>query len=398
MKSIYQSSVFFIYVTVFINIVAFSMIFPLLPIYAKTFKASDISIGLLAASFALAQLLFSPLWGMLSDKYGRKPIMAIGLLGTAGSFFLFGMAASLPMLFISRFLQGMFSSASIPAARAYIADITSKEERVKQMGRLGAALALGIILGPAIGGLLAQTSPSLPFLAAGFVALLSFLFMVKFVPESLGSLSQERIALRQGFIAPIFRIKRGLQSSLTPLFTFSFIWSFALSNMAVAVPLLGIEKFDATATEIGLLFTILGIVAAVVQFFLLSRITSFLGDHLAVAVGLSIMAIGFIIMPYIPVQIAFLYIAGAIAGFGSAVSRPVITALISKETEEPQGITMGTANAFESLGSLIGPLLGGLLFSYSLATPFVFSSAVVIFVLLFILGTTQFLNSNHLKQ
>jgi len=391
MKSTYQSSLFFIYVTVFINIVAFSMVFPLLPLYAKTFKASDVSIGLLAASFALAQLLFSPLWGMLSDKYGRKPIMAIGLIGTAVSFLLFGLAASLPMLFISRFFQGVFSSASIPAARAYIADITSKEERVKEMGRIGASLALGIILGPAIGGLLAQTNPSLPFLGAGFVAFISFLFMIKFVPESLRSKTKDKLALRKGILAPVSRIKWGLQSSLMPLFILSLVWSFALSNNSVAVPLLGIEKFNASAIDIGLLFTILGIVAAVVQFFLLPKITSFLGEHSTVATGLLIMAIGFIAMPFVPVHLLFLYIAAAVAGFGSAVSRPVITALISKETKEPQGITMGTANAFESLGRLIGPLLGGFLFSYGFATPFVFSGTVVILVLLFILGTTKFL-------
>ncbi|MCH7605001.1 MFS transporter [Patescibacteria group bacterium] len=391
MKSTRQSSLFFIYVTVFINIVAFSMVFPLLPMYAKTFEASNISIGLLAASFALAQLLFSPLWGMLSDKYGRKPIMAVGLLGTAVSFLLFGLAASLPMLFVSRFLQGVFSSASIPAARAYIADITSKEERVKEMGRIGASLALGIVLGPAIGGLLAQTNPSLPFLGAGFVALLSFLFVLKFVPESLSVKSQKRLVLKQGFVAPISKIKWGLQSSLMPLFILSLVWSFALSNNSVAVPLLGIEKFNASAIDIGLFFTILGIVAAIVQFFLLPKITSFLGEHLTVTIGLLLMAIGFTIMPFVPVQLLFLYIAGAVAGFGSAVSRPVITALISKETEEAQGVTMGTANTFESLGRLIGPLLGGFLFSYSMATPFVFSGAVVVFIVLFIVGNTQFL-------
>ena len=128
------------------------------------------------------------------------------------------------MLFISRFLQGLFSSASIPAARAYIADITVKEERVKQMGRIGASLALGIILGPAIGGVLAETNPSLPFLGASLVAFISFLFMMKFVPESLTVKNKQAIAFKKGLFAPASQIKWGFKSSLMPLFLLSFVW------------------------------------------------------------------------------------------------------------------------------------------------------------------------------
>ena len=139
MKPISRTSLFLIYVTVFINIVAFSMVFPLLPLYAKLYNASDISIGLLAASFAAAQFLFSPIWGMLSDKFGRKPIILVGLLGSAASFLVFGFAENLTMLFISRFFQVVFSAASFPAARAYFADITTTKERVREMVRIQAS-------------------------------------------------------------------------------------------------------------------------------------------------------------------------------------------------------------------------------------------------------------------
>ena len=150
------------------------MIFPLLPLYARLFNASNFTIGALAASFAVAQLIVSPLWGILSDKYGRRPIIAIGLLGIAVNFFLFGLATGIFMLFISRFMQGIFSGALMVSARAYIADLTTPEERIRAMGYVGAALSLGVILGPAIGGMFAEINISLPFYAASVLALVNF--------------------------------------------------------------------------------------------------------------------------------------------------------------------------------------------------------------------------------
>ena len=391
MKPISRTSLFLIYVTVFINIVAFSMVFPLLPLYAKLYNASDISIGLLAASFAAAQFLFSPIWGMLSDKFGRKPIILVGLLGSAASFLVFGFAENLTMLFISRFFQGVFSAASIPAARAYIADITTKKERVREMGRIGASLALGVILGPAIGGLLAGTSHSLPFFGAAAVAGVAFLFVFKFLPESLQSKNNASIAFKKGIFASASGIQTGLQSSLMRLFLLSFFWSFLMSNNAVAVPLLSIEVFRAQATDVGMLFVVMGVVAAIVQFFLISKIAALFGDRTVIIGGLTLMALGFMIMPFLPPTLILLYVAVAIAALGSATARPVITALISKETKEGQGATMGTANAFESLGRLIGPILGGILFAFHVSIPFLFSGAVVLLALVFLVTTTNFL-------
>ena len=328
---------------------------------------------------------------MLSDKFGRRPIILVGLLGSTASFLVFGLAGSLSMLFISRFFQGVFSAASIPAARAYIADITTKEERIREMGRIGASLALGVILGPAIGGLLAETNHALPFFGAAAVAGASFLFVFKFLPESLSVKSQNSLALKKNLFASILKIKTGLQSSLMPLFLLSFFWSFLMSNNAVAVPLLSIEVFRADASDIGMLFVVMGIVAAIVQFFLISKIAALFGDRAVIVGGLILMALGFMIMPFLPANLMLLYVAVAIAALGSAIARPVITALISKETKEGQGATMGTANAFESLGRLIGPLLGGLLFAFGMAIPFVFSAITVLLALVFIIATTNFL-------
>ena len=381
---------------VFVNIVAFTMVFPLLPMYARLFEASNVTIGFLAASFALAGLIFAPLWGILSDRFGRKAIIAGGLIGIAGSFFLFGAATNLSILFVARFLQGVFAAATLPAARAYIADITVAEDRVRALGRLGAALSLGVILGPAIGGILAEISISLPFYAAGALALLNFIFVALFLPESLKEKIISSAHIGKGFLFQnTKRIWLGLRAELAPLFILSFLWSFALSNNQVAVPLLGIDKFNLDPAHMGILFVVMGAVSVVVQIFLLVPVTALLGKHFTIAWGLLIMSAGFLIMPFLPPETIFLYGAVAIAAFGSSISRPVITALISEETTEGQGVTMGTATAFESLGRLIGPILGGFLFAYSMAFPFVLAAVVVVAVLLFILIKTPFLNWGH---
>lgn len=385
---------FLIYLAVFVSVVAFSMVFPLLPLYAKHFAASNITIGLLAASFAFAQLLFSPFWGILSDRFGRKPIILLGLFGLSLSFLVFAFAANLAALFLFRFIQGVFSGATMPSARAYVADVTSKEERVKAMGRIGASLALGVILGPAIGGLLAQSSMVLPFFAAALIAALNFILMFFFLPESLKEKRDYKISARLAWVS-LPRIWQGLKSSLMPLFLLAFVWSFALSNNQVNVPLLGAEKFQLDTGAIGLGFALMGVVSAITQFFLLSSITRVLGQHTTIAGGLVLMGLSFAAMPFLPHSVPLLYLAMALAGLGSAVSRPVITALVTEETKEPQGITLGTANAFESLGRMLGPLLGGFLFVFGQTVPFVFSGTVALLVVWFVIRTTHFLKQDH---
>ena len=383
---------FLIYLSAFVGVIAFSMIFPLLPIYAKQFAASSASIGMLAASFALAQLLSSPFWGVLSDRFGRRPIILIGLLGLALSFLVFAFAANLAALFISRFVQGLFSGAVMPSSRAYIADITSREDRVKSMGRIGGTVALGVILGPAIGGFLAQGSLVLPFFAAAAVATLNLVLMFFFLPESLQEKRDYKITVRLAWLS-LPRIWQDLKSSLMPMFILAFIWSFTMSNNQLTVPLLGLEKFHLDTGAVGIGFGLMGVISLITQFFLLTGITNALGRHKTIVGGLLLMALAFIAMPFLP-EITFLfYLAMATAGFGSAVVRPIITALITLETKEPQGVTMGAANSFESLGRLLGPLLGGLLLGlFGFQTPFLFSGIILVIVLILVLKKTNFMS------
>lgn len=380
-----------IYVAVFVNVVAFSMVFPLLPQYAKTFQASNLTIGLLGASFAFFQFLFSPFWGKLSDHFGRKPILAAGLAGVAGTFLLFGFAPSLLWLFIARSLQGMFSGATIPTARAYIADLTSSSQRVQGMGRIGASAALGVVLGPTLGGILAEDHITSPFLLGALIAAFNFLFVLRFLPESLHQKSPGLGLAWQNLFYGI-QVWQGLKSHLAPFFLFAFSWSFILSTNQVSLPLLGLEKLNLGSAQIGTLFGLMGAVLAFVQFFLLPKLTATLGERLSVPTGLFLMALGFSLLPFMPTA-SLLYLLMVLVGFGSAISRPVNTALISQEAQAGQGITMGTANAFESLGRLVGPFLGGSLFALGGKVPFLFSGFSVILILFLVLTKINYLKT-----
>ena len=373
---------------------AFTIAFPLLPALAKTFQATNLQIGLLAASFAASQFFLSSFWGTLSDRFGRKPLIAGGLLGLSLSFLLFALSSNLFLLFISRILQGAFAAAIFPATHAYIADFTETTQRIKAMGRLSAAIALGIASGPIIGGFLATVNLALPFFGAAVIGFLNFLFVLFFLPESLAKDQKKSFRAKKGLLQ-LMSLSRGLKSNLAPLFLLSFVWSFGISNNQVAIPLLGIEVFGLLPQNIGILFTIMGTVWAGTQFFLISPISSLFGERRTAFGGLVLMAFAFLLFPFVPSHLFFLYGTAAFAGFGSAISRPVIIALLSQETKEGQGATMGKATAFESLGRFIAPILGGLLFGIAVALPFLFSALLIFLVLLFILSKTNFLRPNH---
>lgn len=378
----------FIYLTIFINIVGFGMVFPLLPFYAKQFHANETTIGFLAACFAIAQFIFSPIWGRLSDRFGRKPIIAVALLGLSFSFLLFGLSNSLFWLFISRILQGIFSGASIPVAQAYVSDVTSKEDRIKGMGNLGASLSAGFIFGPGIGGILSGIHLSFPFFVASIIALLNFLSVLLFLPESI-SQKAEKLMIAEGF----FNIKhmyRGLKGELGSFFILVFLWSFALTNNEVAVPLFGSEKLNISVSTIGYFFSIQGLLAVLTQSVLIYKLTRLFGEHKTAVLGLVIMAVGLFLVPFAKIPL-FLLAFMVLMTLGSSMTRPTLASLVSKETKEGQGTTMGIFSSFESLGRVFGPLLGGWLFStFGFHSPFTISAVLILITLIFVVQIKGF--------
>lgn len=375
-----KSPLFFLYLATFVNIIGFGMVFPLLPLYAREFQASEAIIGLLAASFAIGEFFFAPIWGRLSDRFGRKPIISLALIGVSLAFLIFAVANSLFWLFVTRFLQGVFSSATFTSASAYVADVTTKQERIKGMSQLGASVALGFIFGPAIGGTLSSINHQLPFFTASFLAFLNFILVLAFLPESI-SQKAEKLIIKEGLLN-IKAMYHGLKGELGTLFILIFLWSYALSNNQVTIPLYGVEILLISATLIGVFFSLQGFTSASVQWFLLAKITRKLGEHHTAVLGLSLMALSLFLMPFssVPFILAALMMAFS---FGSATTRPTVQTLISKQTKEGQGTTMGIAASFESLGRMIGPILGGFVF-YKLGYQAAFLMVVIIIAIMLI--------------
>jgi len=291
-------------------------------------------------------------------------------------------------LFISRFLQGVFSGAAMPAAQAYVADVTTKEERIKGMGNLGAALALGFLFGPGLGGILSGINVSFPFFVAAGLAIINFASVQLFLPESL-SQRTEKLMIKEGFLN-IKHMYKGLKGEMGYLFVMIFLWSYALSNNQVAVPLFGYEYLNLSAIMIGLFFSCNGAVSALVQSVFIYKVTHRFGEHKTAIFGLTIMAVALFLMPFSKIGLVM-------GGFmmlmtlGSALARPTLTALVSKETKEGQGTTMGVATAFDSLGRMLGPLMGGWLFAtFGFHSPFTTTTVLILVVLIFVVQIKGF--------
>ena len=382
MKNFLGHRLLFLYLAVFITIVGFGMVFPLLPFYAQRFGATPVQLGFLAASFSIAQFLAAPIVGRLSDRYGRKPVLTIALLGTSASFFAFGFAPSLVWLFVSRAIHGAFSSGVFPIASAYIGDSTAKKERVAYMSKLTATLALGFIVGPAVAGMLAPIFPALPFLIAGLLALCNALFIFVFLRESLTK-KAETFVLKEGLVN-IGAIIRAFRGEFGTLFFLLFAWAFALSNLQVAIPLFVEEAFSFHEQQTGFIFAWIGTVAATIQWFFLSSITRKLGELPTMALGTVGMAIGQALISYAPAP-AFLFIFISISTVGSALLRPTANAFLSERTKEGQGTTMGFAFSFESLGRVAGPLAAGVFIAtWGIHSQFLLSAAILAIALLFL--------------
>ncbi|MDO8424638.1 MAG: MFS transporter, partial [bacterium] len=296
------------------------------------------------------------------------------------SFISFGLAKNLIFLFICRFLQGIFSSAAMPTAQAYVADATKKEERTKFMGRLGAATALGFILGPAFGGLLSHGGFQLPFFVAAAISFLNFLFVLFWLPEIV-SKKKELFVAKEGLFN-FSRVWRGLKSSLFPYFIMLFLWSYGLSNNQVAIPLLGMEKLKLSSASIGWLFTLMSVTSVIIQGLFLGKINRKFREVRIAKIGLFIMALGLFLMAFSG-SFIFLALTMIILAMGSAFSRPTLNSIISKSTPESQGVSMGTATSFEAMGRILGPLTGGFLFQHFQGFgPFWMASSLIFIFLL----------------
>ncbi|MFH1780872.1 MAG: MFS transporter [Candidatus Nealsonbacteria bacterium] len=360
LKQFKNSPLFLLYITIFINNIGFGIIHPLLPFYAKTFNASGTTIGILAASYAVAQFIFATFWGQLSDSFGRKVIITISLLGYSLAYLIFGLANTLSLLFVARFLQGLFAAAALPIAQAYVADTTTDKERTKAMSYLFAALGAGMIFGPGLGGFLSTISPSLPFFGAAVISFLNFIFVWLKLP-AIAPKKPEGFSVLESLATNFKQVGMGLRSKLLPYFIMIGLWSYGVSNNQAALPLLGMIKLNLSASDISWIFSITGFFFALMQILIVNRVSRKLGEQRTTSFGLFSMAIALFLMSFSPSYL-FLILTAIILTFGSALARPNISSIISKLAVAGQGTTMGIALSFEALGRILGPATGGYLF------------------------------------
>jgi MFS transporter, DHA1 family, tetracycline resistance protein len=344
-------SLLVIFLTIFVNLVGFGIIVPLLPFYAQTFGASPVVIGLLFASFSLAQLIASPVLGDLSDRWGRRPVLILSLIGTALSFAMLAVAQSLAMLFAARIVDGL-SGGNITTARAYIADVTTEEDRAKAYGMLGAAFGLGFIVGPALGAAFSQISYTAPIWAAAAITVVATVLAFVWLPETVHR-------THAGGGAPWHAVRDlSHRPGLRLLLGVDFIYWMSFAVYQTTFALFGANRFGFDATHTGYLLSAFGALGVIVQGALVAPIVRTLGNRRTLISGLMFTAIGWggsALTHSVPVFVVML-VPGAV---GIGLCNATLSALVSySASPREQGRVQGAAGALESLGRTLGPVWG----------------------------------------
>lgn len=356
-----------LFFVVFIDLVGFGIVIPLLPFFGEHFQASPDVVTLLLATYSITQLISAPVLGRLSDKYGRRPILLFSLLGSIITYVWLGFAETLMMLFIARAFNG-FMAGNIATAFAYIADITTPENRAKGMGVIGAAFGLGFIAGPAIGGILAgpdAANPNfqLPALTAAALSTIAFLLAIVKLKESLSEEARAKIAKMpprkhwQSFFETLMRPRLGLLIGL------SFLCTFVFAGMETTFAMWTRREFSWGPEQNGYLFAFLGIISALIQGGLIGRLSKKFGEGKLVMVGSLLLGIGIGLIPFSH-TLTMLLVATTILACGFALSTPSLNSLISFEAGDTErGGVMGASRSAATLARVLGPVLAGVLFA-----------------------------------
>lgn len=360
---------------VFVDLLGFSLILPLVPFYAKEFGASDTIIGLLVASYAGAQLFGAPFLGRLSDRYGRRPVLLISILGTAVGFLMLAFANSLWMLFASRIIDGL-TGGNISVAQAYITDITDRKDRARGLGLIGAAFGLGFILGPAIGGLLSSLGEwidaavtgvviwqfALPALLAAILAFANMVAVYFFLPESLSDKRRAELASRPRDEFSLRNLRAVFQRPrVGPLYAIRFFSGLAFSMLTTIFPLYALNRFGLEASQTAYVLTYVGVLSVLVQGVGIGRLTARYEEKWLVFVSSVILALSLFLWAFSTTLIFLLVVLAPIA-FSGGILNTVINSILSKSvTGEEIGGTLGISAALESSTRVIAPTLGGFL-------------------------------------
>lgn len=366
-----RSPLVVIFITVFIDLVGFGIVIPVLPFYTEgtVFNATPRMVGILFASYSVMQLIFSPILGRLSDKHGRRPVLLISIIGTGIGFLILGFANTLWMLFLGRILDGI-TGGNISTAQAYIADVTSKEDRAKGMGLLGAAFGLGFIFGPAIGGILSRWGIHVPFFFAAGLCFANAVLLYFTLTETVTPDHPARNSAAGGRSwSQVF--KSLAHPRLGFVLTIYFLFVVAFSIMTTSFSLYTMFRFGYDAQHNGYLFAYVGFIAVIIQGGLIGRLVKRFGELPLVVAGALSFALSLFAVPFVgPYSggLIGLLIGGGVFSLGNSLATPALNSLASKSASEAeQGSVLGVTQSVSSLARAVGPSISALLIHSSLA-------------------------------
>jgi len=353
-----------VFLTVLIDLVGFGIVIPLLPFYAEHFNVTPFEVGMLVAVYSLAQFIFSPILGRMSDRYGRRPILFLSILGSGVGYLVLGLAGALWLVFIGRILGGV-TAGNLSTAQAYIADVTSRENRAKGMGLFGMAFGIGFITGPALAGFLGAYGETVPFFIASGLSFFNAAMLYFFLPESLKT--KEKSMSRRSRFADLKVAMTDKRFGLISLQYFLLIASFSMMTTAFAY--FTSLNYSYTVVETGYLLAYVGFIAAPAQGLLFPRLAKFYGEGKLVVVGCVLLVLSLAAVPYVrdeSVGLVGLLLGTGMFALGNSLASPSLTSLASKSaSENNQGATMGLMQSVASLARAVGPALTAVLLNTS---------------------------------
>jgi len=369
-----------IFLIVFIDLLGFGIILPLLPFIAQKYQANAVQIGLLTATYSFFQLLAAPVLGRLSDRFGRKKILILSQLGSALGFIILAFANSLPLLFLSRIIDGL-TGGNISIAQAYIADVTDKKNRARGMGLIGAAFGLGFIFGPALGGALSKISYSTPALVTAFVSFLTVLTTILFLKETVDTKKALESPKTEFSFKELKRVL--LIPNLSFLIIIFFLINLAFSLTQGNLALWTEKTFGYDPSKNGFIFAYVGVLAVLVQVVVLPFLLKKLNENIILKIASFNLFLSFFLI-FLSKNEPIFYLALTFMPLGNGLANPSIQSIASKDVpKEEYGGTLGLLQSAGSMGRILGPIIGGELFYlFNKDLPFLFASIILFLVFL----------------
>lgn len=344
---------------VFVDLLGYSLILPLLPYYAETFGATLTLVGLLGTSNALAQLVAAPVIGRLSDRYGRRPLLIFSIAGTVLSFLILGLARTLPILFLSRVLDGLLGG-NIALARAYITDVTDEKSRSRGLGIIGAAFGLGFIIGPAMGGLLSRFGYNVPALVAAGLSLINLVAVVLWLPESLRLRTERSDLGRPRAVFSLHALREALsRPCMGPLLRVLLFYSLAFTLFQSNFALFTKERLGLDAQATSFVLTYVGLLSVLVQGIAIGKLTDRFRERPLILVSAAILAVSLLLWAFVPNVTSLLMILAPIA-LAAGVLNVALTSQLTKSVYRDEvGGTLGLSASLQTLAQIVAPGLGG---------------------------------------